>query len=47
MMKIRIATCVLALSLAAVTVYVGTRINPDEAFDVRTPMFRYAFANPA
>ncbi|WP_394790479.1 TRAP transporter large permease subunit [Rhodoferax sp.] len=31
---------VMALSLAAVTIYVGTRINPDEAFDVKTPMFR-------
>lgn len=31
---------VLAVSLAAVTIYVGTRIDPDEAFDVRTPMFR-------
>ncbi|RQO44109.1 C4-dicarboxylate ABC transporter permease [Variovorax sp. KBW07] len=31
---------VLAVSLAAVTIYVGTKINPDEAFDVRTPMFR-------
>jgi TRAP-type C4-dicarboxylate transport system permease small subunit len=28
---------VLAVSLAAVTIYVGTKINPDEAFDVRTP----------
>jgi tripartite ATP-independent transporter DctM subunit len=31
---------VLALSLAAVTIYVGARIDPDQAFDVRTPMFR-------
>jgi tripartite ATP-independent transporter DctM subunit len=31
---------VMAVSLAAVTIYVGTRINPDEAFDVRTPTFR-------
>jgi tripartite ATP-independent transporter DctM subunit len=31
---------VLALSLAAVAVYVGKRINPDEAFDVRTPMIK-------
>ncbi|MGJ7524108.1 TRAP transporter large permease [Variovorax sp. GB1P17] len=31
---------VMAVSLAAVTIYVGTKINPDEAFDVRTPMFR-------
>ena len=31
---------VLALSLAAVTVYVGTRIDPDEAFDVKKPMLR-------
>ena len=35
-----VPAAVLALSLAAVTIYVGTRINPDEAFDVRTPMFR-------
>jgi tripartite ATP-independent transporter DctM subunit len=31
---------VLAVSLAAVTIYVGTKIDPDEAFDVRTPTFR-------
>ncbi|MDM0006737.1 TRAP transporter large permease subunit [Variovorax sp. J22G73] len=31
---------VMAVSLAAVTIYVGTKINPDEAFDVRTPTFR-------
>jgi tripartite ATP-independent transporter DctM subunit len=35
-----VPAAVLALSLAAVTIYVGTRIDPDEAFDVRTPMFR-------
>lgn len=35
-----VPAAVLALSLAAVTVYVGTRIDPDDAFDVRTPMFR-------
>lgn len=35
-----IPAVVLAVSLAAVTIYVGTKINPDEAFDVRTPMFR-------
>ena len=35
-----VPAAVLALSLAAVTIYVGTKINPDEAFDVRTPMFR-------
>jgi hypothetical protein len=29
---------VMAVSLAAVTIYVGTKINPDEAFDVRTPL---------
>jgi tripartite ATP-independent transporter DctM subunit len=29
---------VLALSLACVAVYFGKRIDPDEAFDVRTPM---------
>lgn len=31
---------VMAVSLAAVTIYVGTKINPDEAFDVRTPTLR-------
>lgn len=31
---------VLALSLAAVAIYFGKRINPDEAFDVRTPMIK-------
>ncbi|QNK67309.1 TRAP transporter large permease subunit [Variovorax sp. PAMC26660] len=31
---------VMAVSLAAVTIYVGTKINPDDAFEVRTPMFR-------
>lgn len=35
-----IPAVVLAVSLAAVTIYVGTKINPDEAFDKRTPMFR-------
>ena len=35
-----VPAAVLALSLAAVTIYVGTRIDPDQAFDVRTPMFR-------
>ena len=35
-----VPAAVLALSLAAVTIYVGTRINPDEAFEYRTPMFR-------
>ena len=31
---------VLALSLAAVAIYFGKRIDPDEAFDVRTPMIK-------
>jgi len=31
---------VLALALAAVAVYFGKRINPDDAFDVRTPMIK-------
>jgi tripartite ATP-independent transporter DctM subunit len=31
---------VLAVALAAVAVYFGKRINPDEAFDVRTPMIK-------
>ena len=35
-----VPAAVLALSLAAVTIYVGTKINPDEAFDVKRPMFR-------
>jgi tripartite ATP-independent transporter DctM subunit len=35
-----VPAAVLAFSLAAVTVYVGHRIDPDEAFDVRTPMLR-------
>lgn len=35
-----VPAAVLALSLAAVTIYVGTRINPDDAFDVKTPLFR-------
>ncbi len=35
-----VPAAVLALSLAAVTIYVGTKINPDEAFDVKTPMLR-------
>ena len=35
-----VPAAVLALSLAAVTIYVGTRINPDEAFEHRTPMLR-------
>lgn len=35
-----VPAAVLALSLAAVTIYVGTKINPDEAFDTKTPMLR-------
>ena len=35
-----VPAAVLALSLAAVTIYVGTKINPDDAFATRTPMFR-------
>lgn len=35
-----VPAAVLALSLAAVTIYVGTKINPDKAFDVKRPMFR-------
>ncbi|MGH8830155.1 MAG: TRAP transporter large permease subunit [Polaromonas sp.] len=35
-----VPAAVLALSLAAVTIYVGTKINPDDAFDVKTPLFR-------
>lgn len=35
-----VPAAVLALSLAAVTIYVGTKINPDQAFDVKRPMFR-------
>ena len=35
-----VPAAVLALSLAAVTIYVGTKINPDEAFEHRTPMLR-------
>ncbi|WP_432725352.1 TRAP transporter large permease subunit [Variovorax sp. W6] len=35
-----IPAVVLAVSLAAVTIYVGTKIDPDEAFDKRTPMLR-------
>src|SRR5271169_134583 len=31
---------VLALALCAVAIYFGKRINPDEAFDVRTPMIK-------
>jgi tripartite ATP-independent transporter DctM subunit len=31
---------VLALSLAAMAIYFGKRINPDEAFDVRTPLIK-------
>jgi tripartite ATP-independent transporter DctM subunit len=31
---------VLALALAAVAIYFGKRINPDEAFEVRTPMIK-------
>jgi tripartite ATP-independent transporter DctM subunit len=30
----------LALSLAVVAIYFGKRINPDDAFDVRTPMIK-------
>jgi tripartite ATP-independent transporter DctM subunit len=33
-----VPAAVLALSLAAVAIYFGKRINPDEAFEVRTPM---------
>ena len=35
-----VPAAVLALSLAAVTIYVGTKINPDDAFEKRTPMLR-------
>lgn len=35
-----VPAAVLALSLAAVTIYVGTKIDPDQAFDVKRPMFR-------
>ena len=35
-----VPAAVLAVSLAAVTIYVGTRINPDDAFESRTPMLR-------
>nr|WP_293606319.1 TRAP transporter large permease subunit [Polaromonas sp. UBA4122] len=35
-----VPAAVLALSLAAVTIYMGTKINPDKAFDVKRPMFR-------
>jgi tripartite ATP-independent transporter DctM subunit len=33
-----VPAAVLALSLAVVAVYVGKKINPDEAFDIRTPL---------
>jgi len=35
-----VPAAVLALALAAVAIYFGTRINPDEAFDARTPMVK-------
>ena len=35
-----VPAAVLALSLAAITIYVGTSINPDDAFAVRTPLLR-------
>jgi tripartite ATP-independent transporter DctM subunit len=35
-----VPAAVLALSLAALAIYFGTRINPDEAFDTRTPMVK-------
>lgn len=35
-----IPAAVLAISLAAVTIYVGSRIDPDEAFETRKPMIR-------
>jgi tripartite ATP-independent transporter DctM subunit len=35
-----VPAAVLAISLAAVTIYVGARINPDEAFETRKPMIR-------
>ena len=35
-----VPAAVLALSLAAMAIYFGTRINPDEAFDARTPMVK-------
>ena len=35
-----VPAAVLAISLAAVTIYVGARIDPDEAFDVKTPMLK-------
>ncbi len=35
-----VPAAVLALSLAALAIYFGTRINPDEAFDARTPMVK-------
>jgi tripartite ATP-independent transporter DctM subunit len=35
-----VPAAVLALSLAALAIYFGTRINPDEAFDARTPMIK-------
>jgi tripartite ATP-independent transporter DctM subunit len=35
-----VPAAVLALSLAAVTIYMGTKINPDKAFDVKRPTFR-------
>lgn len=35
-----VPAAVLALSLAAVTIYVGAKINPDDAFPTRKPMLR-------
>ena len=35
-----VPAAVLALSLAAVTIYMGTKINPDKAFDMKRPTFR-------
>jgi tripartite ATP-independent transporter DctM subunit len=35
-----VPAAVLALSLGIVAVYVGKKINPDDAFDHRTPMLR-------
>ena len=35
-----VPAAVLAASLAAVTIYAGARIDPDEAFEVKTPMVR-------
>ena len=35
-----VPAAVLAISLAAVTIYVGARIDPDDAFETRKPMIR-------